>query len=345
MLLMTIENLKATLLYIDKQKKSINLMKKFIYFIAFAFTIMANSQEFKLSPYSQYLVENTFVISPAYAGIDDVHKLRLSGVFQWIGLKDAPKTQVISYDTRLNEQTGLGIILYNDTNGATKQMGGQLSYAYHLTLSESDEQYLSFGLSYKFNHFKIDAGGFDDGDGNGNSDPHVGAGQSTSNHNFEIGGLYRANRYFIGINASNILNKNVKIFDDVEPIKLRNYYVYTGYTFLSDNEEYEYEPSLYFKYFESDGRSVTDVNFKARKLTDDGYMWAGINSRFLNDQGFKPLSVSPLLGLKKDKMYIGLGYQFNINEAVQLNATGTPLLVLGYDFDNGRYNTSWSSRK
>jgi len=321
-------------------------MKKYIFILAFAFTLMANSQEFKLSPYTQYLVENTFAISPAYAGIDDVHKLRLSGVFQWIGMKDAPRTQNISYDTRLNEQTGLGVILYNDTNGATKQMGGQLSYAYHLTLSEADDEYLSLGLSYKFNHFKIDTENFgDNGSGTGHNDPHVGAGQSTSNHNFEVGALYRVERYFVGVNISNILNKNIEIFTDTEPIKLRNYYAYTGYTFVSDSEEYEYEPSLYFKYFEGDSRSVSDVNFKVRKITDDGYMWAGINSRFINDQGFKPLSISPLVGLKKDKFYVGMGYQFNINEAVDLNHSGTPLLVLGYDFDAGRYKTSWSSRK
>lgn len=318
-------------------------MKKYIYILAFAFTFMANAQEFKLSPYTQYLVENTFAISPAYAGIDDVHKLRISGVFQWVGMKDAPRTQNISYDTRLNEQTGLGIILYNDTNGATKQMGGQLSYAYHLTLD--NDEYLSLGISYKFNNFKIATEDFDDGSGAGHHDPHVGASQSTSNHNFEVGALYRVERYFIGVNVSNILNKRIEIFAANEPIKLRNYYAYTGYTIVSDSEEYEYEPSLYFKYFEGDGRSVSDFNFKVRKITNDGYMWAGINSRFLNDQGFKPLSISPLLGLKKDKFYVGMGYQFNINEAIDLNHGGTPLLVLGYDFDSGRYQTSWSSRK
>lgn len=320
-------------------------MKKYIYIALFAFTLMANSQELKLSPYSQYLVENTFVISPAYAGIDDVHKLRLSGVAQWIGIKDAPLTQQLSYDTRISENAGVGVILYNDRNGNTKQMGAQLSYAYHIVISERNDEYLSFGLSYKFNHFKIDTGNFDDGTGTGHNDPSVGASQSTANHNFEVGGLYRVKNYFIGLNASNLLNKTTKIFANTEPVKLRTYYLYTGYTFLSNNDEYEYEPSLFFKYFEADGRSVSDINFKARKLTDDGYYWAGINSRFLNDQSFKPLSISPLLGLKKDKMYLGLGYQFNINESVELGSYGTPLIVLGYDFDAGRFNTSWSSRK
>ena len=48
---------------------------------------------------------------------------------------------------------------------------------------------------------------------------------------------------------TNFLNKNLKIFDNSEPVKLRNYYLYTGYTFESKNQEFEYEPSIYLKYF------------------------------------------------------------------------------------------------
>jgi type IX secretion system PorP/SprF family membrane protein len=308
-------------------------MKKIIVIIIFAYSTMLNSQELKLTPYSQYLVENPFVISPAYAGIDNVHKLRLSGVAQWLGLKNAPNTQTLSYDTRFSERSGAGIIMYNDKNGNTKQIGVQLSYAHHLIINESNEQYISFGLSYKFNHFKIDVANFDDGSGNGFVDPNIGASKSTSNHNFEFGVLYRIERYFVSFNASNILNKNLKIFDISEPQKLRNYYLYTGYTFESESREYEYEPSLYFKYFESDKRSITDFNFKVRKYIDEGYVWAGINSRFINDAGFEPVSISPLIGINKKDFYVGYGFLLNINDASIFNSNGTHLITLGYNFD------------
>ncbi|HHC81011.1 MAG TPA: type IX secretion system membrane protein PorP/SprF [Flavobacteriia bacterium] len=314
-------------------------MKKLLFISIVALTMMAHSQELKLSPFSQYLVENPFVISPAYAGIDDVHKLRLSGVAQWLGLKDAPNTQTLSYDTRFSEKSGAGIILYNDKNGNTKQIGVQLSYAYHLILNDLNDQYLSFGLSYKFNHFKIDTDNFDNG--SGPIDPNIDAGKSTSNHNFEVGFLYRIERYFISFNASNILNKNIKIFDESEPVKLRNYYLYTGYTFESKNGDYEYEPSLYLKYFEGDGRSVTDINFKARRLVEEGYIWAGISARFINDQSFEPVSISPLIGYTKRDFYVGYGFQLNINEASAFNSSGTHLLTLGYNFASNRNGPSW----
>lgn len=315
-------------------------MKKYIYIAIFALTFVANSQELKLSPFSQYLVENPFVISPAYAGVDDVHKLRLSGVTQWLGLKNAPSTQTLSYDTRFSERSGAGIIMYNDKNGNTKQIGVQLSYAHHLTINDSNDQYISLGISYKFNHLKIDTDDFDNG--TGPIDPNIGSGKSISNHNFEFGALYRIESFFVSINASNILNKNLKDFDDVlEPNKIRNYYLYTGYTFDSDNEEYQYEPSIYFKYFEADGRSVTDLNFKARKLIDEGYVWAGINTRFINDQSFEPLSISPLIGLNKKDFYVGYGFQLNINEASAFNSSGTHLITLGYNFATDRNGASW----
>lgn len=321
-------------------------MKKVILIIVFLCGLVVKAQEFKLSPYTQYLVEHPFVISPTFAGYDDeMSRLRVSGVGQWLGLKNAPLEQTISFDTRLNnEESGIGILIYNDRNGFTKQIGGQLSYAHHLTLDDSNDQYLSLGISYKFNHFKINTSDFHNGDpAFPVNDPSVGASQGTTNHNFEIGALYRIEEFFFSINASNILNKKLKIFDDSEPITLRNYYIYTGYTFYTENEEYEFEPSIYFNYFESDKRAESHLNFKARKITDDGYLWAGINGRFLNDQSFEPVSFAPLLGIKKDQFYFGYAFQWNINEASELNNAGTHLITLGYDFEKSR-GGSWSRR-
>ena len=154
-------------------------MKKIIIIAIILLSFMAKAQEFKLAPYSQYLVENPFVISPAYAGFSDVQRLRLSGVFQWVGLENAPNTQTLSYDAPILERSGVGGILYNDRNGNTSQIGGQISFAHHLTINDNNEQYISFGLSYKFVQFKIDVMDFD----NPNDDPNIGANKSSFNSN------------------------------------------------------------------------------------------------------------------------------------------------------------------
>lgn len=296
-----------------------------------------HAQEFKLTPYTQYLAENPFIISPAYAGESEMNRLRLTSAFQWVGLKDAPNTQTLTYDTHILERSGVGGVLFLDKNGNTSQIGGQLTFAHHLTINTANEQYISFGLSYKFTQFKIDVSDFDDP----NNDPNIGADISTFNSNFDAAFLYKLERFFFSLNAANILNKGVKVFDVSEPKKLRNYYIFTGYVFDLREGEYELEPSLYFKYFESDRRSTSDINIKARKMTQDGYYWLGFSTRFINDQSFEPVAIVPLLGLKKKDFYVGYAFQYNINEANELNHGGTHMLTLGYDFESRRGSPRW----
>jgi type IX secretion system PorP/SprF family membrane protein len=312
-------------------------MKKVIIVIILFVTGWTNAQEFKLTPYTQYLVENPFLISPAYAGDSEMNRLRLTGAFQWVGLSDAPNTQTLSYDAHILERSGVGGVLFVDRNGNTSQIGGQLSFAHHLTINTENAQYISFGLSYKFTQFKIDVSDFE----NPNDDPNIGANVSSHNSNFDAAFLYKLQGFYFSFNASNILNKNVKVFDESEPKKLRNYYIYTGYVFELKEGEWELEPSLYFKYFESDARSISDINIKAKKMTDDGYFWAGFSTRFLNDQSFEPLAIVPLLGLKKKDFYVGYAFQYNINEANELNHGGTHMLTLGYDFESRRGSPRW----
>ncbi len=312
-------------------------MKKIALIIVLLITGITGAQEFKLTPYTQYLVENPFVISPAYAGSDEMNRLRMTGVFQWVGLSNAPNTQTLSYDAHILEKSGVGGILYRDSNGNTSQIGGQLTFAHHLTINDANNQYISFGLSYKFVQFKLDVSDFD----NPNDDPNIGANISSFNSNFDAAFLYQLQGFYISFNASNILNKNVKVFDDTEPKKLRNYYIYTGYVFEISDGEYEIEPSLYFKLFESDSRSISDINIKGKKITDDGYYWAGFSTRFINDQSFEPLAIVPMLGLKKSDFYVGYAFQYNINAAKELNNGGTHMLTLGYDFESKRGSPRW----
>jgi type IX secretion system PorP/SprF family membrane protein len=312
-------------------------MKKIIIVIILFVSGWTNAQEFKLTPYTQYLVENPFLISPAYAGDSEMNRLRLTSAFQWVGLSNAPNTQTLSYDAHILERSGVGGVIYVDRNGNTSQIGGQLSFAHHLTINSANEQYISFGLSYKFTQFKIDVSDFE----NPNDDPNIGANVSSHNSNFDAAFLYKLEGFYFSFNASNILNKNVKVFDESEPKKLRNYYIYTGYVFELQEGLWELEPSLYFKYFESDTRSISDINIKAKKMTDDGYFWAGFSTRFLNDQSFEPLAIVPLLGLKKKDFYVGYAFQYNINEANELNHGGTHMLTLGYDFESKRGSPRW----
>lgn len=310
-------------------------MKKIIYIILICIAFTAYSQEMRFSPSSQYLADNPYVIAPAFAGIGNYYQLRGATSFQWLGVKDAPQTQNLSFDTRIASNSGLGIIIYNDQNRNTYQKGGQISYAHHLILDRYSEQYLSFGLSYKFNAFNIDVSNIPNPD----SDPALTNYKSVTNSNFDVGFLYRYQKMFLSFNAINILDKKIADNGINEPIKLRSYYVYTGYTFKNEFKESEIEPSLFYQVFESDKRGSIDANIKYKKFNGSNFYWLGLSTRFLTDQSFKANAIIPMIGLKSDMFYIGYSYSHGL-EGAKLNRLGTHLITLGLDFKARRNDCS-----
>ena len=309
-------------------------MRKFVVLGFISLSVMfARGQELTLPQLSQYLADNPFVMSPTYAGIGDHIKVRINGLTQWVGIEDAPDTQSLAADARIGNKSGLGMLLYNDSNGETKQRGARLSFAHHLTLDRYDDEFLSFGISYNFNQFRIDIENFD------SPDPSVTDDRATTNHNFDVGVLYRKDKFYLSVNASNLLDKDLTQFNPVfEPNRLRNYYVYTGYRYTKNkNSRLEIEPSVFFQLFESDGRSVTDLNTKFRWYDFEDYYYAGVTYRFLNDQIGNPLYIAPIVGLKKSNFYFGYSYQIILNEILGFS-TGTHVVTLGVDLFQGLSN-------
>lgn len=296
--------------------------------------LMARGQELTIPQLSQYIADNPFLMSPTYAGVGDHIKVRLNGLTQWVGIEDAPDTQTLAADARIGNRSGIGLLLYNDSNGETKQRGSRVSFAHHLTLDRYDDEFLSFGISYNFNQFRIDIENFTN-----NNDPGVTDDRATTNHNFDVGVLYRYDKFYFSLNASNLLNKDLATFNPIfEPNTLRNYYVYTGYSFSkNNNSKIEVEPSVFFQWFESDGRSVTDLNTKFRFHDFEDYYYLGLTYRFLNDQIGTPLYIAPIAGLKKSNFYFGYSYQVIANEILGYSS-GTHVLTVGMDLFQGISN-------
>lgn len=311
-------------------------MKNFI--AAYLLLVITSSygQELNLPVFTQYLADNPFVVSPTYAGIGDNLRIRANGLTQWVGIKDAPQNQSLYADLRVLDRSGLGISLYNDSNGNTKQTGAKISLAHHLILDYYSRQYLSLGISYNLNTFKIDIDKFKSGNAIQPADPSVTNNHNLSNNNFDIGALYRNKDFYFSLNVGNILNKKTNDFYHTEPQLLRNYQIYTGYVIKSSqNKKIEFEPSIYYQFYASDKRSSTDLNFKFRQYNRyEDYYWLGVSYRFLNDQPFKPLLLGPMAGLKKSNFYFGYSYQTSLNQIGAYNS-GTHVITIGIDFLQG----------
>jgi type IX secretion system PorP/SprF family membrane protein len=315
-----------------RSKNKTYQMKKILISI-FLLAITKNySQELNLPVFTQYLADNQFVVSPTFAGIGDNLRIRANGLTQWVGIKNSPDNQSLYADFRIADRSGIGISVYNDKNGATKQSGGKLSFAQHLILDYYSKQYLSLGVSYNLNNFRINTDGFN----LPNIDPSITNDRSISNNNFEVGFLYRIKNTFISFNASNILSKDLDKFRGIEPSLLRNYQIYAGYVYKSNRDSrVTIEPSIYYQLFESDKRSSTDLNVKLRYYDKyDDYYWAGLSYRFLNDQLLQPLNLGPMVGLKKKQFYFGYTYQMILNQLSSFNS-GTHMVTIGFDVFQG----------
>lgn len=316
------------------------LVRKLIIYVSILTMAYSFGQELNLPVFTQHLADNNFVVSPTFAGIGDNLKIRANGLTQWVGIKGAPDNQSIYGDFRISDRTGVGLSFYNDRNGNTIQTGAKFSFAHHLTLDYYSRQYLSFGISYNINNFRIDINNFDNGNGNPAINPLVTDDRRTTNHNFDAGFLYRLKGYFLSFNVNNFLDKN---FDGnirkLEPNLLLNYQIYTGYTFRGPKKSgIEYEPSIFYQMFSSDKRSSTDLNFKVRKYDrNEDYFWAGISYRFLNDQFLKPLNIGPMVGFQKSIFYFGYAYQITTNDLSAYNS-GTHVVTIGLNFLQGLSN-------
>ncbi|TMU50661.1 type IX secretion system membrane protein PorP/SprF [Flagellimonas algicola] len=311
-------------------------MKKIIFVLSFSLglTLFTNAQELTVPQISQYLSDNPFLMSPSYAGIGNYVKVRMNGLSQWVGIPDAPKTQSLSADVRLGNRSGIGMVLYNDSNGETKQRGAKLSFAHHLVLDRYDDVFFSMALSVNLNQFRIDIENFRDNDDLGVIDD-----RKSNNTNFDLGTLYRKGEFYVSLNISNILNKNIERFSPIyEPNVLRNYSVYSGYRFRKNRRsDFEMEPSIFFQYFESDSRSITDLNVKFRFYDFIDSYYFGVTFRMLNDQAVKPLYLAPLLGLNKGDFYFGYSYQVILNELLGYS-TGTHVFTVGVNLFQGISN-------
>jgi type IX secretion system PorP/SprF family membrane protein len=313
-------------------KKIITMKKLFLSLVLMAVTT-SYSQELNLPVFTQYLADNPFILSPAYAGIGDNLRIRANGLTQWVGIKDAPDNQSLYADFRILDRSGVGLSLYNDSNGNTRQTGAKVSFAHHLILDYYSKQYLSFGISYNFNTFRILTGNFESNGAPVALDPAIMGDRNNSNNNFDLSALYRNKSFYFSFNANNVLKKNTDKYRGVEPDLLSNYQVYTGYTFKDgENSRIEYEPSIFYQFFASDQRSTTDFNFKYRRYNRyEDYYWLGVSYRFLNDQFPKPLSVGPMAGFMKSKFYFAYSYQIMFNALGSYN-TGTHSITIGFDF-------------
>jgi type IX secretion system PorP/SprF family membrane protein len=297
----------------------------------------ANSQE-GLPVYSDYLSDNYYLLHPSMAGAANCAKLRLTARQQWLGQKDAPALQTLSFNGSLGERSGGGIIVFNDKNGYHSQTGMKLTYAHHIMFSRDnvDLNQLSFGMSAGFIQSNLDETSFFEN--NPGFDPVIfGSIQKSTYFNVDIGASYNFLDFYVHATVKNALASDRKLYTDSEPVNLRRFILNAGYTF-GDSEVIQWEPSFMFQLVTLTQEKTADLNLKAYKDLDWGKLWGGLSYRrsldgaeYVQGNGVasqKLQYVTPIIGVNYKQFVFAYTYSHLMGD-VKFDAGGFHQLTLG----------------
>lgn len=167
-----------------------------------------NAQQISL--YDHYFY-NPILNNPAYTGYKETTNIMLVSRTQWTGFKGAPKLNALSIDGNVfNENMGLGAIIFNDSKGVNKTVGGNLLYSYSVKFNE--ESHLNFGITARFISHQIN---FSEVTVENISDPTLlSTQQSKTNFNGDIGLAYFWKNLELGIAANQILSNKNSFFNE-----------------------------------------------------------------------------------------------------------------------------------
>lgn len=245
------------------------------YLVLLLFISQISFSQEGIAVYTDYLSDNYYLIHPSMAGAANCAKVRLTARQQWFGDDKAPALQTASFNGSLGEQSGGGIILFNDRNGYHSQRGVKLTYAHHIMFSRSDVDLnqLSFGMSVGLIQSQLDQSDWTE------FDPIVdGRIQKDSYFNVDIGASYNYLEFYTHLTIKNALESRRDIYTDIEPDNLRKLLFSAGYVF-GDSDRLQWEPSFLFQYTDETKEKSIDLNLKVYKDLDFGKIWGGFSYR------------------------------------------------------------------
>ncbi|KAF2511927.1 PorP/SprF family type IX secretion system membrane protein [Flavobacterium foetidum] len=297
--------------------------------IFFIWSLYSYSQE-GIPVYSDYLSDNYYLLHPSMAGAANCAKIRLTARKQWFGQEDAPSLQTLSFNGRVGERSGAGIILFNDKNGYHSQKGVKLTYAHHILFSrdEIDLNQLSFGISGGVIQNQLDETKFGT-----TVDPLItGSVLNDSYFNLDVGASYNYLNFYAHATVQGLIETRRQLYSDYESDNLRKYLLSAGYVF-GKREKITWEPSILFQMFDQTKEKSIDLNMKAYKNMDFGSLWVALSYRRSFD-GAQYLSGNTLSTQKLQYFtpIIGINFKNFMFAYTYTQVTGD------VKFDNGAYH-------
>ncbi len=285
--------------------------------------------------YSDYLSDNYYLIHPSMAGAANCAKIRLTARKQWFGQDDAPQLQTLSFNGRIGERSGAGIIIFNDKNGYHSQKGVKLTYAHHIMFSrdEIDLNQLSFGISAGLIENQLDETTFGT-----TFDPLIsGQIQKDSYFNVDVGASYNYLNFYAHATVQGLLETRQQLYSDYESDNIRKFLLSAGYVF-GKSENITWEPSVLFQLYDKTQEKSIDLNMKAYKNMDFGSIWAALSYRrsfdgaqYLTGSGVSSQKLqyfTPIIGINYNNFMFAYTYSQVMGD-VKFDTGGYHQITLG----------------
>ncbi len=341
-----------------------NYYKRVITLIAFTLTLTPFITEAQQLPvYSQYMM-NGFLLNPAVAGHEGYTALNITAREQWAGMKDAPGTYALSYQTRLlknsyvsrsasirrrkrvmsrSGRVGYGGYVFTDMAGAFNRTGIQGTYTYHIPFDRSQ---LSFGVSltgyqFRINEEKIRLLEEDDV-------MMYQTEKSAFIPDANFGIYYTDRNLYAGLSAMQLFQTPLKLGADKEGPgfkMIRHYFAMAGYRF-EVGKDLLMEPSFLFK---STEKFISQIDVNMKMYFKEDY-WAGVSWRTggsysLVEETFsgKGSSLIIMAGLRVDKFYFGYAFDYTFN-AIGARTFGSHEIMAAIKFGDNARRYRWLNR-
>lgn len=243
-------------------------MKKVIFILL---TITTSATIGQQRPVSSTYMFNGLAINPAYAGSLNIFSAIFVHRKQWINLKGAPTSNILSiHNSFFSNQIGVGLQITRDQIGIHEETAVYGSYAYKISTPSG---IMALGISGGFDNRRSD---FSKLTILNASDPLLTGSQSMFNPNFGTG-IYFANpRFYAGISIPYILENTLYAVENAQSESRESRYYYgTSGMILDINRQVKLAPSILIRYQEQN-RLGWDANLTFI-LNDIAY--AGVSYR------------------------------------------------------------------
>lgn len=291
------------------------MRKIYLFITGVFFTLWVSGQQLDIS--SLYNI-NKYEINPAVAGSETNIPLAFSFRKAWVGIKNAPITQVLSSHMQISSM-GVGVKMFNATQGPLRRTGMEATYAYHFPINSNNSK-LAFGLSGIFYQYFLDKENLE------LEDPDdlalLGVDQKFM-PDAAFGVYYYNDDFFVGFSVYQLFQGRVRF--DVNNIadnrQIRHYYFNSGYR-LYINDAFTLEPSLLFKFIET-GSWQSDINLFVTYMKS---VSLGLSYRSGN-------AVVIQAGYSNKQINVGYAYDLSLSD-IKTVSTGSHEIIFVYRFNS-----------